>query len=172
MKMTFEGDNSRSFIEKPGPKPLVISKMNLKKNKQMRNQAWPLFSKCSNSMLNESEHVLPLKLTKLQNKFRNISHEKLRKGLVSRNLSKEGLKIKLKKENSNPLQPENDKLEIKPNVINNTNNTGPSIFNVTFGCLKYASPSNYVKKKVRDKKKPVQVIQPTAIIGNDDDGSK
>lgn len=171
MKMTFEDDNSRSFIEKLGPKPLVISKMNLKRNKQMRNQAWPLFAKCSNSMLNEPEHALPLKLTKLQNKFRNISHEKLRKGLVSRNLSKEGLKIKLKKENSDPLQLEDNKIEIKPNVIKTTNN-GPSIFNVTFGCLKYASPSNYIKKKVRDKKKPVQVNQTATIIENDDDVSK
>jgi len=35
-----------------------------------------------------------------------------------------------------------------------------SIFNVTFGCLKYSSPSNYCKKKNREKKKDIQAVVP------------
>jgi hypothetical protein len=38
-----------------------------------------------------------------------------------------------------------------------------SIFNVTFGCLKYASPSNFCKKKNREKKKDNQAAAPSII---------
>lgn len=119
----------------------------------MRNQKWPIFKECSNSMVTDSTQVLPLKKHKLQNKFRNISHEKLTKGLNPVSLTKESNKIQLKKENSNPLEDKDKKIEMnKKGSKEKPNLNSTSIFNVTFGCLKYSSPSNY-KKKVKPKQK-------------------
>lgn len=75
-------------------------------------------------MMVTSNQVLPLKKSKIQNKFRNVSHEKILTNLNKINKSKESMKTKLKKEN-------NEKVidtKIPNSNKSNNNNFNTSIF--------------------------------------------
>jgi hypothetical protein len=99
-------------------------------------------------MMAQKVESLPIHKEKLQYKLRNLSKEKLKDNIAKVGITKEGLKIKLKKEHSHPVQ-ESGKTSGK-----NPNST-TSIFNVTFGNMKYPGPNNYCKRKVKDKPKAV-----------------
>ena len=62
-------------IGKGMSKPLVISKLNLKKNTIARNQKLPLANGWSNSMITESSNASNIDMSKIHNKFRNISYD-------------------------------------------------------------------------------------------------
>ena len=96
MKLPYEEESPKGLIATGSSKPLVISKININKSRQMANQKLPLFSDCSNSMMTDSDKVLPLKKGKLKTKFRNVSHEQIIDNINKINRSKERPQLKLK----------------------------------------------------------------------------
>jgi hypothetical protein len=130
-----------------------------------RNNRITDISKESNSMFIKPS-ILPLKKEKLQQNFRKLSKEKLHKGFSKINLSKDDIKIKLKRDNNEFMHYENIKKPDSGTKIKDVSNT--SIFNVTFGSMKYATPSDYTKMKVKDIKKAMLVNQ----INSDNEATK
>lgn len=51
--------------------------------------------------------------------------------------------------------------------LKSSNNPSTSIFNVTFGCLKYTTPADYCKRKVKDKKKGAVTTQQNQKVNSD-----
>lgn len=130
MKEQYEQEGSRQLVATGSSKPLVRSKISLNKIKITRNNRMNIEPKESNSMFIE-QSILPLKKEKLQQKFRKLSKEKLQKGLSKINLSKDDIKIKLRRDNSDNLPLENSqKIDIN---VKSKDATNTSIFNITFG---------------------------------------
>lgn len=130
MKEQYEQEGSRQLVATGSSKPLVKSKISLNKIKITRNNRMNIEPKESNSMFIE-QSILPLKKEKLQQKFRKLSKEKLQKGLSKINLSKDDIKIKLRRDNSENLPLENSqKIDIN---VKSKDATNTSIFNITFG---------------------------------------
>lgn len=87
---------------------------------------------------------------------------------ISSEGSKERLKIKFDKKSKaviNDIKFADPKA--KPNSNNSNQNT--SIFNVTFGWLKYWTPSNYCKKKTKENKPSEEIA---AKCNSDNESSK
>lgn len=103
------------------------------------------------------QSILPLKKDKVQQNFRKLSKEKLHKGFNKINLSKDNIGDKLKRDTNEFLYYQNIKNPESGKKTKDVNNT--SIFNVTFGSLKYATPSDYIKMKVKDMRKAMLVNQ-------------
>lgn len=148
MKLPYEADGSNQLIATGSTKPLTVvplkdvlrAKPKYSRNKQSVVQK-------SNSMMEGNCDSLAIQnKEKLQYKLRNLSKEKLKDNIAKAGITKEGLKIKLKKENSYPTE------EVSKYNNSKNTNTNTSIFNVTFGNLKYPGPSNYCKRKVKENK--------------------
>ena len=84
-------------------------------------------------MIIDSNKKFSLQKERINHKFRNFSKEKMKKKIGKLNFLKKGFNFKLKNENNDPFRMW-ERSESQPN---NRNNQGASIFNVTFGNMKF-----------------------------------